>query len=89
MVVSIKLVQRKEIKMVFNIAIGIVVGHEITLGFDNDGRLYDEYGNKVPWWPNATIDAFNQQKQCIIDQYNNYTLPQLDEQVTYSFCRLC
>ncbi len=89
MVVSIKLVQRKEIKMIFNIGIGMVVGHEITHGFDNQGRLYDKDGNKIPWWPNATIDTFNQRKQCIIDQYNNYTVPQLDEQVTYSFCRLC
>ncbi|CAF4938123.1 unnamed protein product, partial [Rotaria sp. Silwood1] len=54
--------------------IGMVIGHEITHGFDDDGRQYDKNGNRVPWWSNSTINQFNEHKQCIIDQYSNYTL---------------
>jgi len=57
--------------------IGMVIGHEITHGFDDDGRQYDKYGNKVPWWSNSTINEFNKRKQCIIDQYSNYTVEQI------------
>ncbi|CAF1615486.1 unnamed protein product [Rotaria sp. Silwood1] len=54
--------------------IGMVIGHEITHGFDDDGRQYDKNGNRVPWWSNSIINQFNERKQCIIDQYSNYTL---------------
>ncbi|CAF1189094.1 unnamed protein product [Rotaria sp. Silwood1] len=57
--------------------IGMVIGHEITHGFDDDGRQYDKDGNRVPWWSNSTIDQFNERKQCIIDQYSNYTVEQI------------
>lgn len=59
--------------------IGMVIGHEITHGFDDDGRQYDKAGNRVPWWSNNTINQFNKRKQCIIDQYNNYTVPQINK----------
>jgi predicted metalloendopeptidase len=55
----------------------MVIGHEITHGFDDDGRQYDKEGNRIPWWSNSTIDQFNQRKQCIIDQYSNYTVEQI------------
>ncbi|CAF3752104.1 unnamed protein product [Rotaria sp. Silwood1] len=58
-------------------AIGMVIGHEITHGFDDDGRQYDKNGNRVPWWSNSTINQFNEHKQCIIDQYSNYTVEQI------------
>ena len=45
------------------------------------GRQFDKYGNRIPWWTNQTIKAFNQQKQCFIDQYNNYTLTQIHQNV--------
>ena len=49
------------------------MGHEITHGFDDNGREYDMDGNKVSWWTNETIEAFHERKKCIIEQYNNYT----------------
>ena len=58
-------------------AIGVVIGHEITHGFDDQGRQYDGNGNAIPWWSPETIDAFTKQAQCFIDQYNNYTVPEL------------
>merc|ERR1711962_902947 len=59
--------------------IGHVIGHEITHGFDDQGRQNDKDGNAVPWWNNATLDAFKEKAQCVIDQYNNYRVPEIDE----------
>ncbi|CAM4832492.1 unnamed protein product [Rotaria magnacalcarata] len=61
--------------------IGMVIGHEITHGFDDDGRQYDQDGNRIPWWSNDTISQFNQRKQCIIDQYSNYTVAQIHKNI--------
>ncbi|RHY80243.1 hypothetical protein DYB26_003753, partial [Aphanomyces astaci] len=54
--------------------IGAVIGHEITHGFDNNGRKYDGDGNLKEWWSNATSTAFNTKSQCIIDQYANFVV---------------
>ncbi|CAF1017329.1 unnamed protein product [Rotaria sp. Silwood1] len=59
-------------------AIGVVIGHEITHGFDNSGRQFDKDGNRIPWWTDATIQEFNNRKTCIVNQYSNYTVPQTD-----------
>uniref|UniRef100_A0A4W5L4L6 Phosphate regulating endopeptidase homolog, X-linked n=1 Tax=Hucho hucho TaxID=62062 RepID=A0A4W5L4L6_9TELE len=53
-------------------AIGVIVGHELTHGFDNNGRKYDKDGNMDQWWSNASITAFTDRTQCMIDQYNSY-----------------
>ena len=58
-------------------AIGVVIGHEITHGFDDQGRQYDGNGNAIPWWSPETIDAFTTQAQCFIDQYNDYTIDEI------------
>ncbi|KAM4606267.1 phosphate-regulating neutral endopeptidase PHEX [Polymixia lowei] len=53
-------------------AIGVIVGHELTHGFDNNGRKYDKNGNLDQWWSNLSIKAFNDKTQCMINQYNGY-----------------
>ncbi|XP_068566340.1 phosphate-regulating neutral endopeptidase PHEX [Cebidichthys violaceus] len=53
-------------------AIGVIVGHEFTHGFDVNGRRYDKNGNLVYWWTNSSITAFNEKTQCMVDQYNGY-----------------
>nr|XP_018908298.1 PREDICTED: neprilysin-2-like [Bemisia tabaci] len=58
--------------------IGVVIGHEITHGFDDKGRQFDKDGNMQEWWNNATIRAFREQTQCIIDQYSRYKLDEVD-----------
>merc|ERR550519_762231 len=58
-------------------AMGVVIGHEITHGFDDQGRQYDGTGNAKPWWSDSTIAAFSEKAQCFIDQYGNYTVPEL------------
>ncbi|KAM8706002.1 hypothetical protein ACLKA7_010320 [Drosophila subpalustris] len=54
-------------------AIGYVIGHEITHGFDDQGRQFDVKGNLRDWWQPDTQKAYLKKAQCIIDQYGNYT----------------
>ncbi|XP_065211518.1 neprilysin-2-like [Planococcus citri] len=54
-------------------AIGHIVGHEITHGFDNTGRKYNETGNKEDWWLNATLTAYKEKAQCFVNAYGNYS----------------
>ncbi|XP_038075379.1 endothelin-converting enzyme homolog [Patiria miniata] len=56
--------------------IGVVIGHEITHGFDNRGRRFDKDGNNKVWWSQESIDNFVEKKQCIIDQYSEFVMPQ-------------
>ncbi|XP_069690199.1 neprilysin-2-like [Periplaneta americana] len=54
-------------------AIGFVIGHEITHGFDDQGRQFDKNGNLVEWWEPDTKKKYLQKAKCIIEQYGNYT----------------
>lgn len=62
--------------------IGFVIGHEITHGFDDQGRQFDKNGNLVDWWAANTKSAFVKKAQCIIDQYSNYSVPELNLNVS-------
>ena len=53
-------------------AIGAVIGHEMTHGFDDQGRRFDAKGNLRDWWTPADAAAFSQRAQCIIDEYSAY-----------------
>ncbi|KAI1296514.1 Membrane metallo-endopeptidase-like 1 [Halotydeus destructor] len=57
-------------------AIGFVIGHEITHGFDDRGRQFDKDGNNKNWWDHETDKRFRERTECIINQYNNYTVPE-------------
>ena len=50
-------------------AIGMVIGHEITHGFDDQGRKFDAQGNLRDWWTEADAKAYDQRGQCIADEY--------------------
>ncbi|AWI08229.1 M13 family metallopeptidase [Ereboglobus luteus] len=54
--------------------IGSVIGHEMTHGFDDQGRQYDARGNLKDWWTPQSTEAFNKRAAVIIDQFNNYTV---------------
>ncbi|XP_058857815.1 endothelin-converting enzyme 1-like isoform X2 [Acipenser ruthenus] len=54
--------------------IGVVMGHELTHAFDDEGREYDKEGNLRPWWNNASIEAFKKQTECMVEQYGNYSI---------------
>lgn len=53
-------------------AIGNVIGHEITHGFDDQGRQYDADGNLKDWWSPEDVKKFKQRALNIINQYNGY-----------------
>jgi putative endopeptidase len=52
--------------------IGLVIGHEITHGFDDQGRQYDADGNLKDWWSAEDAKKFKERAQNIINQYNGY-----------------
>ncbi|HWY77942.1 MAG TPA: M13 family metallopeptidase [Verrucomicrobiae bacterium] len=53
-------------------AIGVVIGHEITHGYDDEGRKFDAHGNLNDWWTSADAKAFEERAQKVVDQYNAY-----------------
>lgn len=53
-------------------AIGAVIGHEITHGFDDQGRRYDANGNLVDWWSPEDAGRFTARTVALIEQYNQY-----------------
>ena len=53
--------------------IGMIIGHEITHGFDDLGQKYKKDGNLVDWWQSDTQQAFQDKVTCIREQYGNYT----------------
>ncbi|XP_022090144.1 membrane metallo-endopeptidase-like 1 [Acanthaster planci] len=56
--------------------IGVIIGHEITHGFDNNGRQFDKDGKFRQWWTQESIDNFKEKAQCIIDQYSGFVMPE-------------
>ncbi|CAH0403542.1 unnamed protein product [Chilo suppressalis] len=55
-------------------AMGVVMGHELTHAFDDQGREYDRFGNLNQWWNNATIARFKKRAECIQKQYSDYAM---------------
>ncbi len=49
--------------------IGVIMGHEITHGFDDDGRKFDPSGRLVAWWSPEASERFEDAAQCVVDQY--------------------
>ena len=52
--------------------IGAVIGHEITHGYDDQGRKYDADGNLNDWWTEADAKAFEARAQKVVDEYNAF-----------------
>uniref|UniRef100_A0A8C8RHB8 endothelin-converting enzyme 1 n=1 Tax=Pelusios castaneus TaxID=367368 RepID=A0A8C8RHB8_9SAUR len=52
--------------------IGVVMGHELTHAFDDQGREYDREGNLRPWWQNSSLEAFKNRTECMMEQYSKY-----------------
>ena len=61
-------------------AIGVVIGHEMTHGFDDQGRNFDKDGNMVNWWTDADAEAFQKKSQVLVEQFNKIeVLPATEE----------
>lgn len=55
-------------------AIGAVIGHEMTHGFDDQGSQYDKDGNLKDWWTKEDAARFKSRAQVVVDQYSKYTV---------------
>ncbi len=53
--------------------IGTVIGHELTHGFDDEGRQFDAQGNLRDWWTPADAKAFGEREACLADEYSNFS----------------
>ncbi|KAF5283681.1 hypothetical protein FQA39_LY17256 [Lamprigera yunnana] len=60
---------------------GMIIGHEMTHGFDDSGKNYDKHGNQHNWWSNKSLQEFKKRTQCIIEQYQNYKIPELNASI--------
>src|SRR5205814_4271816 len=52
--------------------LGMVMGHELTHGFDDQGRQFDGDGNLREWWTPAVTKAFTERAECVAKQYDGY-----------------
>lgn len=55
-------------------AIGVVIGHEMTHGFDDQGRKYDAHGNLNNWWTDEDGKRFDERSQVFVEQYNSFKI---------------
>src|SRR3954470_902257 len=53
-------------------AIGVVIGHEISHGFDDQGAQYDAQGRLNNWWTADDLKKFQTKTACVVDQFDNY-----------------
>ncbi|MFO0675026.1 MAG: M13 family metallopeptidase [Polyangiaceae bacterium] len=53
--------------------IGMVMGHELTHGFDDEGRQFDAKGNLTDWWTAKSTAEFSKRTECVEKQYDEYT----------------
>jgi putative endopeptidase len=58
--------------IVYGYAGASTIGHEITHGFDDEGRQFDEKGNLSSWWTKADEDAFTKRAEVMVNQFNEY-----------------
>ncbi|MGB8988923.1 MAG: M13 family metallopeptidase [Candidatus Sulfotelmatobacter sp.] len=52
--------------------IGLVIGHELTHGFDDQGRKFDPHGNLHDWWTEQDGKEFEQRVSCVANEYSNF-----------------
>jgi putative endopeptidase len=55
-------------------AIGAVIGHEMTHGFDDSGRQFDAVGNMRDWWTPEDAAKYKSAAQLVVEQFNTYTV---------------
>src|SRR5258708_38712382 len=54
-------------------AIGLVIGHELTHGFDDQGRKFEPEGNLRDWWTETDGKEFEKRATCVADEYSGFT----------------
>jgi putative endopeptidase len=53
---------------------GATIGHELTHGFDDEGRQFDAHGNLKDWWTKTDAQAFEKAAKCVSDEYSGFTI---------------
>jgi endothelin-converting enzyme/putative endopeptidase len=54
--------------------IGMVIGHELTHGFDDEGRQFDAHGNLRDWWTPADAKEFESRTACVVKEYSSFSV---------------
>jgi putative endopeptidase len=60
--------------LIYGYAGASTIGHEVTHGFDDEGRQFDAQGNLRDWWTKDDETRFNKRAQLMVDQFNNYVV---------------
>jgi len=55
-------------------AIGVVIGHEVSHGFDDEGAQFDARGRLANWWTAEDLNKFHERGQCVVDQFEGYLI---------------
>ena len=55
-------------------AIGVVIGHEMSHGFDDEGRKFDKVGNLTDWWTPEDSKRFDERAKVLVDQFNSFVV---------------
>lgn len=58
--------------------LGMIAGHELTHAFDDQGRMFGGDGNMIDWWSPEIGSKYLEKTRCVIDQYNGYTVKELN-----------
>lgn len=78
------LLEMVKLYLLCEIGIGSIVGHEIAHGFDDARRHINTDGSHYDLWSNDTNEMFDRRSNCIVEQYNNYTVEQINRSVCCS-----
>lgn len=70
-------------------AIGCVIGHEISHAFDHEGSQFDKEGNFAPWWTKKTEEQYSEEIKCLVDQYNNFIVKEVNMHVRIALFTYC
>ncbi|KAJ4431869.1 hypothetical protein ANN_20475 [Periplaneta americana] len=71
-------------------AVGSLLGHELSHGFDSSGIHYDKHGNVRRWWSNSTMEKYVNRTACFIEQYDGYQLEKTESRASirkYYYCK--
>jgi len=67
---------------------GVIVGHEITHGFDDEGSKFDAYGDLINWWSNNDLKKYKEKTNMVEQQYNNYEIDETYQSIPFSSHRV-
>lgn len=65
-------------------SIGRIIGHEITHGYDYEGKQFNENGNLEDWWSSSTLQAFINRSKCFIHQYGIMAVSETENKTYYT-----